>query len=145
MPAPIKLAYDAAIGLLARREHSRKELAQKLLKRRYKNDEVEAALDKLEQAGVLSDQRFAEIYAEHRYNKGYGPERIRMELKTRGVAPRWIELSLKDLNWMESLSRVMRQRYDDAMPSDSAGLVKLNNYLYRRGYTHELIRQFFKD
>jgi len=53
-------AYEQAVRLLARREHSRRELARKLAERDFPEAEREAALDRLEREGLQSDERFAE-------------------------------------------------------------------------------------
>ncbi|RJO68062.1 MAG: regulatory protein RecX [Myxococcales bacterium] len=55
--------FDAALRLLAAREHSRKQLETKLLKRGYAPEDVAAALTKLGQLAYLDDSRFARALA----------------------------------------------------------------------------------
>ncbi len=74
-----------ALRLLARREHSRRELATKLRQRRLPNDRIETVLDEFETEGWLSDDRFAEAFVRQRMDAGYGPIRIRSELQQKGV------------------------------------------------------------
>jgi regulatory protein len=59
-PPPPPNARTAAVRLLARREYGRQELLQRLLQRGTARDEATAALDDLEQRGLLSDSRYAE-------------------------------------------------------------------------------------
>jgi regulatory protein len=69
-----------ALGLLVRREHSRRELTRKLTARGIDRDAAIAAVDKLEAAGWQDDGRFAESLVRSRASTGYGPLRIRAEL-----------------------------------------------------------------
>ena len=73
-----------AMDFLARREHSEQELRQKLKARADDADEVEAALHKLKDEGLQSDERFTEAYVHHRVNAGIGPLKIRYELRQKG-------------------------------------------------------------
>ena len=67
--------------MLARREHSAFEIRRKLKLRDIDNDEIEQAVQRLQQEGLLSDERYAESYIHMRMNKGYGPLKIELELK----------------------------------------------------------------
>jgi energy-coupling factor transporter ATP-binding protein EcfA2 len=73
-----------ALRLLARREHSRAELARKLASE-GSLEEIASVLDQLEQAGLLSDRRFAEALVFSRAAR-FGAARLRHDLKARGVA-----------------------------------------------------------
>ncbi len=77
-------AKNAAMALLARREHSRGELAQKLA-RRFGEGEIGAALNFLEKSGMLSDLRFARAYLQMA-GKKFGREKLRENLQNRGVS-----------------------------------------------------------
>jgi regulatory protein len=79
-------AYDKALKLLARRDHFRAELADKLRTRGFDADDVEAALDRLAGLGLLDDERLARRFAELRaVDRGWGPRRLELELRARGV------------------------------------------------------------
>ena len=60
----------------------------KLIAREFDADEVDLAIERLVDEGLLSDARFAEAFVSARLRKGQGPTRIRGELKQRGVAAR---------------------------------------------------------
>lgn len=74
-----------ALRLLARREHSRDELARKLSPHAKTAAALAALLDELEQRKQLSDERFAESRARALARK-YGPARIRHDLRSKGIA-----------------------------------------------------------
>ena len=76
---------DKALKLLARREHSRRELQQKLFQRGFENPLVDRILDELWARNQLSDVRYAEALVSHRAKTGYGPDYIRQELRQRAL------------------------------------------------------------
>ena len=80
-------AYGAALRYLGRRDHFRSELAEKLRRKGFEEDAVEAALDRCEGANLLDDERLAGRFAQIRSEaNGWGPRRIEAELRRRGVA-----------------------------------------------------------
>ncbi|MEM7542573.1 MAG: regulatory protein RecX [Pseudomonadota bacterium] len=78
-------AYGAAVAALARRELSRYELDLKLRKAKFDRQEITRVLADCEAQGLQSDHRFAESYLRSRAANGYGPRRITVELKRKGV------------------------------------------------------------
>src|ERR1041385_5485572 len=79
-------AYDKALTLLARREHSARELKSKLVRKGLDADESAAALAQLQAKDYQSDARFGEMLVRSRIAQGYGPRWIVAELKTHGIA-----------------------------------------------------------
>ena len=65
----------AAVELLARREHSRRELVRKLDARGFPAELVLRVLDELERTGVLANARFTDSFVRSRVAKGQGPQR----------------------------------------------------------------------
>ena len=90
-------AYNAGLDLLARREHSGKELRQKL-GRRFAETLVDQAAVALQQNGLLSDERFAEALIHSRKAKGYGPRYIAQELSQKGVSKELTQELLDERN-----------------------------------------------
>jgi regulatory protein len=72
-PAPAKIR-SAAMDLLTGREFSRAELAKKLDNRFDGDSAISAVLDRLQEEGLQSDQRFAEAFLRSRIYRGQGPE-----------------------------------------------------------------------
>lgn len=130
------------MDLLARREHSAKELRTKLLVREFDRDEVDAAIERLIDDGLLSDERFAEAFVASRVRKGQGPLRIRGELEQRGVADGLIEASLGrvDVDWNEVARDVHDRKYGGAAPADYHERARRSRFLQYRGFTGEQIR-----
>ena len=82
----------AGMDLLARREHGSSELKSKLTKRFRKRDcdhrTVEQVIKQLIDEGLLSDERFAASRARQLVSRGYGPSRIRNDLRQQKVEDR---------------------------------------------------------
>ena len=117
MPEPD--AFEIALGALRRKERTAGELRTWLERRGYGNDEVEAVVMRLVEAGVLDDERFARRYAEDKRElSGWGSERIREALLARQV-----------------LTRRGRPL------GDNADRQRALEYLARRGYDYEIAYQ----
>ncbi len=83
---------NVALRALGGRAHSSGELRDKLRRRAQNNEDVDAVLAKLKEAGYLNDQRFAENYACARLqNQGLGKMRVLRDLRQRRVAPKLAE------------------------------------------------------
>lgn len=78
--------YDCALNLMSFRDHSHKELSQKLTRRGAKKEQVEESLEKLEEYGILNDERYAQrIYEAWLAKRVYGRQHLQAELSKRGV------------------------------------------------------------
>jgi len=134
---------EAALRLLARREHSRFELTRKLTRRGWAASDIDAVIDELAAENLQSDERFAEGYVRQRAAKAYGPVRIRGELSERGIdasqAARALEAESPD--WLAIASDWYERRYATQTPSDLKEKSRRQQALARRGFAHEHIRE----
>lgn len=139
---PRPSAYNKALGLLARREHSRRELRQKLDRSGYARDEASEALDRLGEKHYQDDERFAEALIRNRSAQGYGPMRLRAELKSHGLSDARIRtlLDAADIDWTESAAAQLRRRYGAAGSADSAERARRAQFLLRRGFPAATVR-----
>lgn len=138
----VALVREKALSLLARREYPVLELQRKL-EQKYPAELVRDVTESLVRENLLSDQRFAEAYTRSRTTRGFGPVRIAMELKERGVSR---ELSQQALNfddqfWVENLSRLHQKKYNGVQPGDLKNRQKQVSFFSYRGFTHEQIKQ----
>ena len=78
-------ALESAVRSLGQREHARRELERKLIRKGHPPELVARVLDYLVDHDLQSDHRFAEGFVRSRVQKGYGPVKIRQELASRGV------------------------------------------------------------
>lgn len=78
-------AMEKAVGMLAVRARSREEIRQGLNRIGYAPGTVERVMGRLEQAKLLDDTEFAQAWAQSRAARKYGPRRIAMELRQKGI------------------------------------------------------------
>jgi regulatory protein len=134
------------MDLLARREHSVAELRHKLLARGYVQPAVDEQLHLLEQENLLSDQRFAESYVNFRSKKGFGPVRIRHELKEKGVNVALIEEYLDNNDYWRNIAKEVREkRFGATLPKDYKDIAKQMRFLQYRGFSNEQLRHLFNS
>ena len=133
--------------MLARREHSRRELHDKLERRGYQAEAISPVLDALEAEALLQDRRFAEVYVASRMARGFGPVRIRRELQQRGVAAELIDATCDgaDPAWSEHAVSVWRKRFSQTPADSYSAWAKQARYLQQRGFDSEQISTALGD
>lgn len=143
LPPEKGTAYSKAMSLLARREQSRHELKRKLDQLGYESDETESALDQLGEQNYQDDARFAGMLVRSRAGQGYGPQRIRMELKTHGLTDASIQplLDEAETDWDVSAAEQLLKRYRGKPPADWAERGKRSQFLLRRGFSAATVRR----
>ncbi|MBI1731872.1 MAG: regulatory protein RecX [Gammaproteobacteria bacterium] len=136
-----------AVKLLARREHSARELAVKLEARGYPAADVADTLAALAGKSLLSDERFCESYVHHRVARGYGPLRICHELRQRGVDGALIEqvFGELDVDWAQQLAQVRRGKFGAALPVGMREQARQGRFLQQRGFSTDAIRRLFRS
>ena len=135
-----------AVGLLARREHSRAELLHKLTGRGFAAADIELLLDRLAALRLQSDARFAASYVRMRSERGYGPQRIRAELRERGIDADCIEQELTASAIAAVAPRiedVWRRKFGGRQPQDYRERTKQMRFLQQRGFAVGDIRDLF--
>ncbi len=138
-----QMARNRAICFLARREHSLLELSNKLQTRNVPPLLLEHVLDELVSEGLQSDQRYAESFTRGRISRGVGPNRIRSELKQRGVSVSLIDQALRTerTDWFKLAQAVRIKRFGCAAPEDFRASAKQKKFLQYRGFTLDIIHR----
>ncbi|MFB4204744.1 Regulatory protein RecX [wastewater metagenome] len=133
---------ERAVRLLARREHSRRELCRKLEQRGYDADLVGEVVETLAGERLVSDERFAGEYVRSRSAQGYGPLRIRAELARRGVDDALIDPHLPDEDfWLEQLRAIHDKRFGPRPPEGLREKARRGRYLSNRGFSADQVRR----
>ena len=135
-------AYDRGLSMLARREHSQRELRARLERAGCDEEERESALHKLRDEHYQDDGRFGEMIVRARVGQGYGPDRIRAELRSHGLSDGAIRdlLNGADADW-EAIARAqLRKKYGSRPPADYAERSKRAAFLLRRGFAAATVR-----
>jgi len=132
-----------AIRLLARREHTRAELAGKLATHGTQED-IETVLADLERSGLLSDARAAAAYVRGHAAR-FGAARLRQTLRTKGVDSELIEEQVAELPAEIERAREVWARKFGSAPGDAREWAKQARFLQSRGFASDVIRRLLKD
>ncbi|OGI41393.1 MAG: hypothetical protein A2140_02130 [Candidatus Muproteobacteria bacterium RBG_16_62_13] len=142
-PPTLAEARQIALKLLARREHSPGEMREKLDRKHCPAEIAEQVIQRLIAERLLSEERFVEGYVQARRRRGYGPVRIREELRQRGVdkgaIEPWLDAGSRD--WLEDLRRVRRKKFGAKLPGDFSERARQARFLQYRGFTAEQIQK----
>ena len=133
-----------ALALLARREHSRAELARKLAADDVEPAEIEAVLKEFEERGWLSESRVTEQLIHARKSR-FGLLRIERDLRERGVSDEAVTAALPELRESElDRARAIWQRRFKHQPVGAAERARQVRFLQGRGFELDVIFKVIK-
>ncbi len=132
-------AKDKALGLLARREHSAREIQQKLVAKGYPKPDAGKAVEAVRSAGQQSDSRYAENLIRARVTAGYGPRYIEAELRSHGIDAKAHAAELAAHDWAALAANQVRRQYG-ALTRDPKERNRAVQFLARRGFPTDAIR-----
>jgi regulatory protein len=143
-----RTTYDRALNMLAFRARSVAELRRQLLRKEEPADQVEAAITRLLEQGLLNDADFARQFARLKLaGPGASKFRIIQELGRKGIAKPMVEEALDGLqesdglNASESIHRVAAKKWRSLSKLDSVTAKRrLYSFLARRGFNPDEIR-----
>lgn len=143
-------AYQYALCCLDYRDYSAKEMRDKLVKT-YKNENLcQAVVKKLEECGIINDERYAEKLA-HRFVEGkkYGLNRAKREIILKGIGGYTAEDALLPYaeKFPENIAGLLRTKYARLLTDreDRKSIEKVRNSLVRYGYGYEEINHAVKE
>lgn len=135
-------AYGRGLGLLSRREHSARELKAKLSRKGHDKQDITSAIGRLRDKTYQSDDRFGISIARTRVAQGYGPARIRAELKSHGLADAAIRTAIAaaDANWPALATAQLKRRFGGKPAPDREERGRRAQFLLRRGFDPATVR-----
>ncbi len=130
------------MDLLARREHAFQELVDKLLRRFSDREMVKQQVHLLADENLQSDLRYAETFIRSKIHKYHGPQRIKAELRERGVDESLYNRVLNDspVDWQGLLIELYENRYGDRPIEDAREKAKRMRFLQYRGFSFDQIK-----
>lgn len=130
-----------SVDLLSRREHSIKELQQKLLQRDYLAEEIAEVITYLVDNNYLSDQRYSESVFRLRVNKGFGKYYIEHELRQKGISNSMINVLNQQqmTDWTAQAAVAYQKKYADSTIKDQKEKAKRVRFLRSRGFSTDEI------
>jgi regulatory protein len=132
-----------ALRYLARREHSRDELARKLAPYAESHEILEGVLRELESRKQLSNERFAEERARWLARK-YGAAKIRQDLKSRGVPDDVSARVTCEANDIPRARAILERKYR-GVATTREERARRSRFLQSRGFSYDTIRAVVSD
>jgi regulatory protein len=144
-PSKRKDIHERALGLLAVRQRSRRELERRLVQAGFEADAVETELERLEQVGLIDDAAFATAVVEVRMGaRGESRRAVGIKLHQAGVAREVAMAALDEApdGEQERADRLAETRVERVAGLDPAtGFARVSGFLMRRGYAPAVARQ----
>lgn len=146
-------ARTVAYRYLSYRDRSVSEIRRRLQRDEYASEVIEDVVSYLEEAGLIDDCRFAIAYAEGRFKSGgYGPLRVRADLRKKGVTPSAVDAAIADVyaeqdEMLERAREIGTRRWEQlACEKDELKRKKkVYDYLARRGFRYDMIRRIVDE
>lgn len=134
---------EQALAYLARREHSRAELARKLKHAGHNPEDITALLDEFEARNWLSDRRFAESWVTDHLARS-GAVKLAYELKQRGIDETIINdvLAATRNGELDRAREVWRKKFG-ILPTNAQEKAKQMRFMQSRGFGLDTLRQLF--
>ncbi|HEY6567898.1 MAG TPA: regulatory protein RecX [Actinomycetota bacterium] len=144
-PKNPKTCHERALGLLAVRPRSRRELERRLLAASFERSEVDDVLARLERVGLVDDHEFARQMAEYQYgSRRAGRRAVTGALMEKGIAPEVIAQVIDEAPDDEedralALAGSRALRMGSVEPAKA--FTRLTGLLVRRGYSPDVARR----
>ena len=136
--------YNKALDIVSRREHSEKEIKNKLLEKFDAPEIIEQVVLKLIENNLINDVRFAEMYVLIRKRKGFGPKKIQFELMARGIDDSISSLVItEEGSWKEAAQKAFNKKFKNGASQEFKEKNKQKTFLQNRGFSFEEIDSVF--
>ncbi len=138
---------NAALSLLARREHSKQELLSKLSRKFSDAEKVEKQLANLAEQNLQSEERFVELFIRSKKGQGKGPKFIKQELRQRGISEYLIAAYIyeEDENWFELAADVYAKKFANTPIEDIKEKARRVRFMVSRGFTPDSVFRLFSN
>ncbi len=136
-------AKRRAMYILAQRDHSKKELYDKLIKN-YPEELCEEVVDMMVDFGYIDEEKYSAKLYRYYMNKGWGKSKIRFELKRKGLPESLIrerEQEYDSEDFIDEIIQLVIKKYYSKLDfSDYQSVQRVTAALARRGYGYEDIK-----
>ena len=140
-----KVKYEKLTNFCAYSERCRKDVAEKCRKLEIPQDEQRAYLSLLEEDGFLSEKRYAASFVRSKANRSWGPKKIEMGLKAKGIPSEVFHPFIEDIQkplLIEKIQLLIDRKVKSIKgetPSDRKQ--KLIRFLLGKGFAYDLIKE----
>ncbi len=136
----LRRAKEKALWLISYRDHSSKELYDKL-RRDYSEDSAQKTLERMQELGLINDEAFANRYASELHAKHQSPSTIRYKLIEKGIDRDIAEEIVESLEIdpAQEITALIEKKYARNL-SDEKGVKRTFAALQRAGYRYSDIK-----
>lgn len=138
-------ARDTAIKYLSFKARTKKEVADKLAEKDFTEDIIDKVIVLLEKYNYIDDYSYAGSFLRDKFNiNGFGTERIKYELKQRGISEEIIEKVIEEncFDEIKKAAELIERKYG-AYEFDIKERRKIEGFLLRRGFSFSTIKDAF--
>lgn len=144
--ADVRKARERALYLLSFRDHSRRELVNKLC-RSVDEEVAEQTADRMQELGYLDDYAYGEKLAHHFLEvKKQGMRKALYSMMQKGIPKEMAQeiLEAADVDPIEQMTSLVESKYVRYL-TDEKGIKKVRDALMRLGYTYSDIREVLDE
>ena len=132
--------YNKALDIISRREHSEKEIKNKLLEKFDTPELIDEIILKLIENNLINNVRYAGMYVHVRKRKGFGPKKIQFELMARGIDDSISSLVItEEGSWKEAALKAFNKKFKNGASNQFKERNKQKSFLQNRGFSFEEI------
>ncbi len=134
---PLKIAFN----YLSYSDRFSREVIQRLKRGGFTKEEIDSTIERLKNYGYLNDQKTAEEFIRSKIRKGWGPEKIKVELMRRGIFEEEAENLIKEI-FLEVDEKEMIMKLAEKFLGSRRGeniKEKLKGFLFRKGFSYDKI------
>jgi regulatory protein len=141
---------DYALTFLGVRSRSKKELSERLKRQEFSANAVNHTIERLVELGYINDTSFAREWFKNLKDKGNGPERVRAELRRKGISSDIIAALMSEYREspeaeLERLTAITERKMRSMKGVDPATAARrLTGYLARKGFSIDSIRRVLR-
>lgn len=142
-----KRAKSRALWYLSRRDHSKKELMDKLIKGGFSKEASLLAIERMGEMGLVDDRAFAKRLYEQLVVSGSSSTReVTHKLKLKGISPEIIKEILEEslFDEGENIKLLIKKKYQNKLNSEE-GVQKVFAALIRKGFSYSDVRRALKE
>ncbi len=135
-----------ALQLLAQREFTFSELVDRLEIKGCTRLLSQRVVQQLQEDGLQSDERFAEVFARSRMARGHGPMLLRAEMRSRGLSDSLTDeyATHPQAHWLQLATAALQKRFREP-PANRDEWARQARFLARRGFSADLIYSALGD
>lgn len=146
-----KRVKQKAFSYLARRDHSEKELSDKLRRKGFREPIIIGLIEDLKQSQLINDGTFSRQFARNKIiQKSIGRRELAFSLKQKGISKDILEATLEEVyseyDEKELALRLANQKLKTIKNIEPIKVKKrISDFLFRRGFNWEIVEQVFEE